>query len=223
MITLARSPLAGWKLCLSIGALLLVTSTLEAQQRSNLTRAQEGRAEVAKCYARCLTSAEPMTEARIALDALDGEWSRATGQYVSCQLAQVSAQRQDACSAGCKDIEASYGVRSSYIRTRYYWHLNLLLRGVRASGLWTAWNRFPEQGSDAFIRACNRYIQAAANRRAVAARKLEAMEPLDLSDLAAKRQEVIANEYVPEPPPVWGRSEDEPHMLRGAGRSGQRG
>jgi len=189
-------------IALVAGALFLVTiGAAEAQQRSNLTRAQEGRAEVAKCYARCLDSPEPMTEIRIALDALDGEWSTAAGQYVVCLNAQVTAQRQDACSWGCRDIEAAYGVNSGAIRHRYYWHLNRALRSVRASGLWTAWNRFPDPGTDAFIRACARYTQAARSHVATAARKLGAVEPMSPSELKARRQKVIEEEYRPEPPP----------------------
>ncbi|MDD9981672.1 MAG: hypothetical protein OXU81_10000 [Gammaproteobacteria bacterium] len=180
---------------------LFAIGAAEAQQRSNLTRAQEGRAEVAKCYARCLAAAEPMTQVRIALDALDGEWSTAVLRYVVCENDQVIAQRQDACSSGCRDIEVSYGVRSSYIRTRYYWHLNRALRDLRTSGLWNAWNRFPDPGTDAFIRACARYAQITTSSRATAARKLEEVEPVDLSELTARRQRVIESEYRPEPPP----------------------
>ena len=143
-----------------------------------------------------------MTEARIALDALDGEWSTTVVQYVVCQLDQAIARRQDACRAGCIDIEASYGVRSSHIRTRYYWHLNKFLRDIRASGLWTAWNRFPEQGTDAFIRACARYTQITTSRRVAAAQKLNDMEPEDANILKTRLQEVIESEYRPDPPPI---------------------
>ena len=189
-------------IALVAGTLFLISlGTAEAQQRSNLTRTQEGRAEVAKCYARCLTSAEPMTQTRIALDALDGEWSTATFRYVACLNDQAAAQRQDACSSGCRDIEVAYGVRSSYIRTRYYWHLNRSLRSVRAAGLWTAWNRFPNPGSDAFIRACARYTQAARSHVETAARKLAEVEPMNPSEFEARRQKVIENEYRPEPLP----------------------
>ena len=184
------------------GVLFLVAiGAAEAQQRSNLTRAQEGRAEVAKCYARCLVAAEPMTGTRIALDALDGEWSTDAFQYATCLSDQATAQRQDACSSGCRDIELAYGVRASYIRTRYYWHLNRALRNVRAAGLWTAWNRFPDPGSDAFIRACARYVQAAVSSTAIAARKLEEVEPVNPSELEARLRKVIESEYRPEPPP----------------------
>jgi hypothetical protein len=34
-----------------------------------------------------------------------------------------------------------------------------------------------------------------------AARKLEEVEPMDLSELEARRQKVIESEYHPEPPP----------------------
>ena len=183
-------------------ALALIVSTASQAQQRNLTRAQEGRVEVAKCYARCLKSAEPMTYVRIALDALDGKWSTSTFQYVACLNDQTVAQRQDACRSGCVDIEATYGVRSSYIRTRYLWHFNSHIREVRAAGLWNAWNRFPEPGSDAFIRACARYIQSQQTRSATAARKLESVEPENVSVLKARRQEVIADEYRPELPPA---------------------
>ena len=175
------------------------SSLAEAQSR-HLTRAQEGRVEVAKCYARCLETVEPMTYARIALDALDGEWSTEAFQYVSCVTDQAAAQRQDACRAGCMDLEVSYGVRSSHIRTRYHWHLNRLLRGVRTAGLWTAWNRFPEPGTDSFIRACARYVQSAVARAAAAAEKLRLVEPESTSTLETRRKQVVADEYRPDAP-----------------------
>ena len=183
---------------------LLLTATMlssiaEAQSR-NLTRAQEGRVEVAKCYARCLEAVEPMTYARIVLDALDDEWSTEAFQYVSCVTDQAAAQRQDACRAGCMDLEVSYGVRSSHIRTRYHWHLNRFLREVRTAGLWTAWNRFPEPGTDGFIRACARYVQSAVARAAAAAEKLRLVEPESTSTLEARRKQVVADEYRPDAP-----------------------
>lgn len=186
---------------LLLTAALAASTAAPAQQRSNLTRAQEGRVEVAKCYARCLEEAEPATAIWIALDALDGAWSTATVGYVACLEAQDTAQRQDACRSGCVDIETSYGVRSSHIRTRYLWFFNAHIREVRVAGLWNAWNRFPDPGSDAFIRACARYVQATTSSRATAARKLEEVEPMNPSEFEARRQKVIESEYRPEPPP----------------------
>ena len=192
--------------CVGIGLVagvlfLVAIGAAEAQQRSNLTRAQEGRVEIAKCYARCMSGWQRADAARLTLDALDGEWSTAAFQYTACLLAQADAQRAEACRSGCTDIETAYGVRSSYIRTRYHWALNAHLRDVRAAGLWTAWNRFPADGSDAFIRACARYIQAATTRNEAAVKKLEAVEPTSPSELKARRQEVIESEYRPELPP----------------------
>ncbi|MDD9979765.1 MAG: hypothetical protein OXU81_00125 [Gammaproteobacteria bacterium] len=190
-------------IALVAGTLVLVSiGTAEAQQQSNLTRAQEGRVEIAKCYARCISGWERAQGTRIVLDAIDGEWSEAAIQYTSCLLAQTDAIRAEACRSGCQDIEAAYNYRSSHIRTRFHWALNAHLRKVRAAGLWTAWNRYPADGSDAFIRACARYVQALSNRAETAAKKLRAVEPMSPSEFEARRQKVIEEEYQPEPPPL---------------------
>ena len=72
---------------------------------------------------------------------------------MACVNVQAGAQALDACRAGCADIEAAYGVRSSYIRTRFHYFANAAFWEARASGLWTACSRFPAIDSDAFLRA----------------------------------------------------------------------
>ena len=185
------------------GALLAGSLTVEAQ---GLTRAQAGRVAVAQCYARCTELAynQIQLEARLVLDGEDGEWSSTNYALVRCRLAQIDAIAADACRAGCVDIETAYGVRSSHVRTRYHWLLNRFLRDMRTSGLWSQWNRFPEENTPQFGRACARYVQVINARNARVAQGMEGVEPSSEAVLQLRRQEVIENEYVPDPPSLYG-------------------
>lgn len=160
------------------GLLLATTSVLEAQ---SLTRAQAGRVAVAQCYAHCLELSynQTMQSARFVLDALAGEWTAQNVLSTTCTLVQTNAQMGDMCVAGCMDIEASYRVRLSHIRTRFHRILNESLRDLRTSGLWSAWNRYPEVGTAAFDRACVRYAQIVSARSAQTAQAMKETKPLD--------------------------------------------
>lgn len=191
----ARRPkhrIAAWTLF----AAALMAGSVHAQ---GLTRSEAGRVAVAQCYAQCLSGEGAAELFRIYLDAFDGRWTQATVQYVNCLSLQTAAIGVDACRAGCLDIETAYKVKSSHIRTRYLRLMNETLRVARTSGLWSAWNRYPDPNSDAFVRACARLGDVVVQARAQAS-KLEAIEPESPAALKARRQAVIANEYQPEPP-----------------------
>ena len=155
---------------------------------------------IAQCYAKCISGWERAESTRIALDALDGEWSVPTLQYVTCLLAQSDASRADACRAGCLDIEIAYEVRSSHIRYRYHRLLNEHLREVRASGLWYAWNRYPAVGTDEFARACARHLQITNSLRSKFASAMDGIKPESEADLKARIKKVREEEYVPPLP-----------------------
>ena len=185
-----------------IGALLVSSGQTVAQQ---LTKAQAGRIAVAQCYTNCtaLPYSQSREAARLALDVNAGEWSLENSAFVACQISQNDAIAGDMCRAGCVDIEAAYGYRSSHIRTRFHRWLNEFLRDVRTARLWTAWNRYPQPGTDAFIQACARYLQILQSKNAQVVQGMQDVKPLSEAELRAKREDVIANEYVPEPPPAW--------------------
>ena len=124
-------------------------------------------------------------------------------QLTACVVVQDNAIAGDMCKAGCADIEAAYGVRTSHIRARFGRVLNQYVRDVKTAGLWTAWNRYPEPGTDAFTRACSKYWEIQNRKSVAAAQSWEKLEPMSDAELEAKRQEVIENEHHPEPPPVW--------------------
>ena len=185
-----------------VGALLIPAFQVAAQ---SLTKAQAGRVAVAQCYTKCVEAPylQSRQGARLALDSNDGEWSLENTALVLCTLSQGDAIAGDMCLAGCRDIEAAYGYRSSHIRTRFHRWFNEFLRDVKTAGLWTAWNRYPRGGSRSFVNACARYIQILGSRSASVAEQMKDVKPLSEEELHAKREEVIANEHYPEPPPVW--------------------
>ena len=104
------------------------------------------------------------------------------------------------CRAGCLDIEAAYGWRSSHIRTRFSYLYNSFVRDVRTAGLWNQWNNFPEPGTDRFARACARYAQILQTRSSQIKKIVEQTEPWSPEVLHDKRLQVMEAEVVPEPP-----------------------
>ena len=194
---------AAWTLTATVA---LAGLTLDAA--AQLNRAQAGRVEVAKCYQTCTLgsgqdSAADLT--RLILDALDGEWNISDAQLalLGCGLFQSGAIGLEACRAGCTDIEAAYNVRESHVRSRFYRLFNEVVRPMKTSGLWTAWNRYPQSGTDAFARACARYLQITGQFNTRNAAAMLTVEPLSVEEISAKRQEVIESEHRPEPPPFY--------------------
>ena len=180
--------------------LLAASWPLEAQ---NLSRAQAGRVAAAQCYQSCIAMdyGQSSSNYRITLDALDGEWTETNVLLLVCRSRQYDAQMFDACRASCIDIEKAYGYTGGWIRTRVLYLLNDFLREVKAAGLWNSWNRYPASGTAAFARACVRYHLILNTKQASAAAFYENAEPVSASELQSRRQEVIENEYRPEPPP----------------------
>ena len=158
---------------------------------------------MAQCYTNCMSGWQRADTARLALDALDGEWSDVAVQYVGCLLAQIDAVRADACRSGCVDIEIAYGVRSSYIRTRFMWALNKHLRDGPHRPSMDGMEPLSTIRHRRFHQACARYIQILESKNAQVVQGMQDVKPLSEAELRVKREEVIANEHYPEPPPAW--------------------
>ena len=135
---------------------------------ANLSKAQEGRAEIAKCYRHCMESG-----AEYELKSIDTvlRFSDVTGIPGTledlCFAAQSTMIYTDACKAECYDIEQAYGVSRSAARTRFLRQYADLKSGLARAGLWVAWNKYPEYGTQAFTTACNRYAYSEAPQQMV--------------------------------------------------------
>ena len=185
-----------------VGALFAPAIQADAQQ---LTRAQAGQVAVAQCYAHCTEVAygDQIAALRFTLDALEGEWDALNVLLEGCVVVQNNAIAGDMCKAGCFDIEHAYGVRTGRIRSRFGRALNEYVRDVRTAGLWTAWNRYPEPGTDAFVQACARFWEIQTRKNTAAVKSWEKLSPMSDEEFKARRQEVIENERYPEPLPAW--------------------
>lgn len=186
----------------TIGVLMLVCLTLPAAGQ-NLTRAQEGRVAVAKCYGSCLDGGGQIAAARFVLDGLDGEWPYGDFLVAACVMLQAGAQSADACRATCLDIEAAYGYRSGHVRARFNRLYQDAIREVRASGLWKGWNNYPRAGTAAFDRACVRHFQAAASAASkMAETHAEEAPDFDPEAMQQRLREVLESEVHIDPPPL---------------------
>ena len=149
-----------------------LTSPAAMVAAQNLTKSEEGRVEVGKCYALCMDRAD-----RTAL-ALYARVDRLTDLLISdeyfeltvasrnelvtleetaiCSLAQDHVRGLDGCYAGCVDLESAYGVRSSQARNRFRELLISERDALRQVGLWQDYQRTATVGTD-FDLACDRY------------------------------------------------------------------
>ena len=157
------------KLALALAGLLAFAANAQ-----NLTKAEEGRAAVAICYATCMARGETLQLAAIAkADRLTD--LLLTPQFLAlpsdvqqlfvdaereslCLLAQASVQNAEACQVGCVDLEQVYDVSSSHARTRFREALREFTADLREAGLWTNYRTSPDPGTPAFTRACNAYL-----------------------------------------------------------------
>ena len=149
--------------------LTLCTSNSAAQ---NLTKPQEGRAEVGKCYAACMAGGHQTALAlyervdRLTDLLISDEYFELTvasrGELVAleettiCSLAQDHVRGLDACQASCVDVETAYGVASSQARDRFRQVLTSERNALTQVGLWRDFRRTPSAGQD-FAIACDRY------------------------------------------------------------------
>lgn len=138
----------------------------------NLTKLQQGRVEVGKCYASCMADSQ-----RTAL-ALYERVDRLTDLLISdeyfeltvasrddlvaleetaiCSLAQDHVRGLDGCHASCVDVEAAYGAVSSQAKDRFRQVLTSERNALTRVGLWRDFRQTPNAGQD-FAIACDRY------------------------------------------------------------------
>ena len=171
----------------------------------NLTRAQEGRVEVAKCYANCTvsTATGAVAVTRFILDGFDGVWDFPLFLLSACLLIQEGGKNIDACRATCLDVEAAYGYRSGHVRARFNRIYLDSVRELRASGLWLAWNNYPRPGTAAFSRACSRLLES-ASRSASKTAQVHAEEApnFDPTAMQNRLREVLESEIELSAPPL---------------------
>ena len=79
---------------------------------------------------------------------------------VWCRSVQLMMNVADTCQAGCRDLEAVYGNTKSWAKIRYRRLFYDLKADVVESGLWTAYNNYPDVDDSpwAFSQACDRYL-----------------------------------------------------------------
>ena len=167
-----KTPLAAI-LAMACAVVLLATEIALAQ---NLTRAQEGRVEAAKCWAQCQSQYQADRHAGqaygqwylnllVTIDPSDfSDGGRAilnAGAELLCSVAQETVRTMDACYQSCTDIERAYGNPSNLAKSRFR-HVFLEERNdLRAAGLWDNYNNSPDDTA-AFDRACNRWLDSAS-------------------------------------------------------------
>ncbi len=114
---------------------LACSTAMMALAQTQLTKAQEGRREVGRCYSECTAryASASVATARsfsnwqevVISDAfanLDPATQAATEEVLRllfCGLSGVQVEDMRSCRDGCIDVEAAYGVRSSRARSRF--------------------------------------------------------------------------------------------------------
>ena len=152
-----------------------------------LTREEEGRAAVGRCYQVCLgtTSSAPRLFAQLAAPpaggvVLDDEDPPPAfivfDQSAICEAAIAQVRDMDGCYAGCVDIELAYGVRTSSARDRFLHVFRAERDALRAAGLWTDYRTPPPAGDD-FDAACNAYLDSDPEGEAPLLRARRALRP----------------------------------------------
>ncbi len=141
-----------------------------------LTRAQQGRVELGKCYATCYDRAYQTKTAtdrqllRLADLLLNPEFWELSSKSRDmtfdreaeriCDRVLDEVQQMDACNAGCVDIEAAYGVTNSQARRRFQARLTTRTNNLRAAGLWIGYDRIAPN----FDAACTQWINGEAGQ-----------------------------------------------------------
>ena len=180
-----------------IAGVLLATETALAQ---NLTRAQEGRVEAAKCWAQCQHQYQTDRHAEQAygqwwLDLFinsdlsqfsdNGDAVVRLGAEVACVIEQDTVRAMDACYQSCTDIERAYGNPANLAKSRFR-HSYLERRNeLRAAGLWDNYNNSPNDTA-AFNRACSRYLDSASGATPTIGVALRLRRVAALSSAAAR-------------------------------------
>ena len=135
----------------------------------NLTKAEEGKVQVAQCYSACMEHYRDLGIAEF--EWWDRFWRLLISedfnlqtpedaqdlfdlkQLELCVVQQGITRTLDACQGGCRDLEAVYGAQTSLAKNRY----TRIIRDTRANseGLWKEWHNSPSADSAEFARQCD--------------------------------------------------------------------
>ena len=167
---------------LALATCLALPATAVAQ---NLTKSQEGRAAVGRCYTACIDKAQTTSLAlyeraeRLSDLLISDEYHTLTDdsqaavlqleEYGVCALAQDHVRALDGCYAGCVDVEVAYGVNRAHARSRFH-HLYRTERdALRTVGLWSGYENSATSGA-AFDAGCDRFWQSDQSANAALSR-----------------------------------------------------
>ena len=165
----------------AVCAAALWTSPVWAQ---TLTKEEEGRAAVGRCYQVCLAGASSwrlFNQASALTGALVGDDEDPTAfivfdQGVFCEAAIAQVRDMDGCYAACVDIELAYDVRTSSARNRFLHVFRAERNALRDAGLWTDYRTPPPTGDD-FDAACSAYLDSDPEGEAPLLRARSALQP----------------------------------------------
>ena len=155
-------------------ALVVSLSLAFATNAQTLTKAEEGRMEVGKCYRMCMV--DDVGGGRAAAIAwLDQYWAnwRDSGTWTDeqwsgfftdwkrtgCVMVQAELLEAYGCRYACFDVEQAYGVNSASARSVFLRAYNSLIAELKQSGLWVKNDRdYPRPGTHAFNTACENFF-----------------------------------------------------------------
>jgi len=176
----------------AVCAAALWTSPVWAQ---TLTKEEEGRVAVGRCYQICLAGASSgrmFNQASAPSGRLFNQASALTGAPVGddedpvafilfdqgafCEAAIAQVRDMDGCYAGCLDIESVYDVRTSSARNRFLHVFHAERDALRDAGLWTDYRTAPPTGDD-FDAACSAYLDSDPEGQAPLLRARSALQP----------------------------------------------
>ena len=142
-------------------AVLSMLSALSVNAQ-DLTKAEQGRLDVTRCYITCADQIGRMVPAYFSTALISESTHSVDFGYreVWCESLQIMMNTADTCQAGCRDLEQVYGPVKSYAKTRYQRFFYDIKADLVESGLWTAYNDYPRSNNSpwAFSQACDRYL-----------------------------------------------------------------
>ena len=181
----------------AVCAAALWTSPVWAQ---TLTKEEEGRAAVGRCYQICLAGAasgrlfhqaSALTGILIGTPVGDDEDPSSfipvgddddPNPFILfdpgtlCEAAIAQVRDMDGCYAGCLDIELAFDVRTSSARNRFLHVFRAERDALRDAGLWTDYRTPPPTGDD-FDAACSAYLDSDPEGEAPLLRARKALQP----------------------------------------------
>ena len=139
---------------------VLAALLVRAAGAADLTKEEQGRLDVSKCYIACSDQIMRLGAPAFSFSLQADSTYRFSYDYVWCQFVQTLMSVGDTCQAGCRDLEAVYGATKSWAKTRHRYLFNELKADTARSGLWMAYNDYPNSDDSpwAFKQACDRYL-----------------------------------------------------------------